>query len=79
MSFADPKLESAPVQSGTGEPPCKTPEHPSGPVPTGWNTGDVAILSAANRMNLMPFSQMVTRLGGAGMVVLASLLMQQFG
>lgn len=42
-------------------------------------TGDVAILSAANRMNLMPFSQMVTRLGGAGMVVLASLLMRHFG
>jgi len=42
-------------------------------------TGDVAILSAANRMNLMPFSQMVTRLGGAAMVVLASLLMHHFG
>ena len=42
-------------------------------------TGDVGILSAANRMNLMPFSQMVTRLGGAGMVVLASLLMHHFG
>ena len=42
-------------------------------------TGDVAILSAANRMNLMPFSQMVTRLGGAGMVVLATLLMHHFG
>ena len=42
-------------------------------------TGDVAILSAANRMNLMPFSQMVTRLGGAGMVVLATLLMRHFG
>lgn len=42
-------------------------------------TGDVAILSAANRMNLMPFSQMVTRLGGASMVVLASLLIRHFG
>jgi len=42
-------------------------------------TGDVGILSAANRMNLMPFSQMVTRLGGAGMVVLASLLMHHMG
>lgn len=42
-------------------------------------TGDVAILSAANRMNLMPFSQMVTRLGGAGMVVLASLLIRHVG
>jgi malate:Na+ symporter len=42
-------------------------------------TGDVAILSASNRMNLMPFSQMVTRVGGAGMVVLATLLMHHFG
>lgn len=41
-------------------------------------TGDVAILSASNRMNLMPFSQMATRVGGAGMVVLASLLMRYF-
>ncbi len=42
-------------------------------------TGDVAILSASNRMNLMPFSQMITRVGGAGMVVLATLLMHHFG
>ena len=42
-------------------------------------TGDVAILSASNRMNLMPFSQMITRVGGAGMVVLATLLMRHFG
>lgn len=42
-------------------------------------TGDVAILSASNRMNLMPFSQMATRVGGACMVVLATLLMHQFG
>ena len=42
-------------------------------------TGDVAILSASNRMSLMPFSQIVTRVGGAGMVVLATLLMRHFG
>lgn len=42
-------------------------------------TGDVAILSAANRMNLMPFSRLVTRLGGASMVVVASLLMHHMG
>lgn len=41
-------------------------------------TGDVAILSASNRMQLMPFSQIVTRVGGAGMVVLATLLMPYF-
>lgn len=39
-------------------------------------TGDVAILSASNRMSLMPFAQVSTRIGGASTIILAILLMK---
>jgi Na+/citrate or Na+/malate symporter len=42
-------------------------------------TGDVAVLSASDRMELMPFSQISSRIGGSIILIIGSLLLSILG